>query len=166
VTEEQMSDEPTEIDATNFDALFVDGAYLNFRDDYVRFLLYRDVSVPEKMDDGSVKFGNNRRDVLQEIRMPHEAVWDMKYELETGLRLYGTRRKPLTSENTPRLMDAVLRKEGRLMELILELGNYCWRMDKNGREEVAIILDEFIKTNKQKFEEIAAKHPLRKVETK
>jgi hypothetical protein len=146
----------------------VDGAYLNFKDEYVRFLLYRDVSLPEKMEDGSVKFGETRREVLQEIRMPHEAAWDIRHELETGLRLYGMGmpRDSMPSEDTPRLVDSVLRKEGRLMELLLDLGNYCWRMDKNGREEVAIILDEFIKANKQMFDEIAAKHPVRKVEAK
>lgn len=164
-----MSDEPTpEIDASDVSLLFVDGAYLNFKDEYVRFLFYRDVSLPEKVEDGSVKFGEARREVLQEVRMPHEATWDMKNELDTGLRLYGipNPRKPLTSEDTPKLVNSFLRKEGRFMELILDLAGYCWRMDKNGREEVAIILDEFINTNKERFEAILAKHPLQKVETK
>jgi hypothetical protein len=111
-----MSDESTsEIEASDFSILSVDGAYMNFKYEYIRLFLYRDVSLPQRMGDGSVKFGESRHEVLQGVRMPYEAADTLRYNLDIGLPLYTTRIKSTVSESIRQLLKSTLVKQGRFI---------------------------------------------------
>ena len=111
-----MSDESTsEIEASDFGILSVDGAYMNFKYKYIRLLDYRNVSLSQRMDDGSVKFGESMHEVLQEVRMPYESADTLRYNLDIDLPLYTTRIKSTVSESNRQLFKSTLMKQGRFI---------------------------------------------------
>src|SRR5437870_2188657 len=152
-----MSNEPTDIDTSSIDTLFADGAYLQFKDEYTRILFFRDVSVPEKKEDGSVKFGNTKREVLQEVRILHEAAKLLQYNLINGLSLHT---KHQTQEETVKARQVLLDQNVKLpptlqkyAELVVEMGISLNHMDEQGQEMAITLISEFVDKNNPTFRE-------------
>src|SRR5690606_1623809 len=157
--------------------LSADGAYVRLADGYVSLLFYLDRKYPIHGKNDSLTFGNTRRELLHEVRLPYEAAKATSNQLVHGLYLYD-KYDPTSIRNRGSMtMDKAADSLAKLFEedpdarstferfspIFTQLFTRTLITSDEGMKEVVEIVANCIEQHKAELDAITVRHP-RKVD--
>jgi hypothetical protein len=145
---------------SGFGLITSDGAYIHAREEYVRLLFYREMSMPKRWPNGSYIFDDPTREILQEVRLPYRAIKILGEGLTATVLLHEKQQRFANPdmEEIPKDDEAGVLVTNALMDLIVRVGKILRSVDETGHDKVISMIKEFLANSKPQFDEIITQH--------